>query len=71
MMDTFPWTRSQTWGAGIGTRFLTLLVGATLATGFLALTVTTLVLRVARASTPVLTIQRTLARVLGVVNAFD
>ena len=47
------------------------MVGATLATGFLALTVTTLVLRVARASTPVLTIQRTLARVLGVVNAFD
>ena len=70
-MGTFPWTRSQTRGAGIGARFLTPLVGATLTAGFLALAVAPLVLRVARASTQVLAIQRTLTGVLGVVNAFD
>ena len=47
------------------------MVDAALATGLLAFAVAPLILRVARASTKVLTIQRTLTRVLGVVNALD
>ena len=46
-------------------------MGATLAAGFLALAVTPLVLRVTRTSTKVLAVQRALARVLCVFNAFD
>jgi len=47
------------------------MVGAALTTGLLALAVASFVLGVARASTKVLAIQRTLAGVLGVVYAFD
>lgn len=70
-MSTFPWTRFQTRSTGSEARSWTIVVDTTLAAGFLALAVTPLVLRVARASTQVLAIQRTFARVLGMVNAFD
>ena len=71
MMGTFPWTRFRTRGTGSGARSWTLVVGATLAAGFLALAVTPLVLRMARTSTKVLAVQHALARVLCVFNAFD
>ena len=45
------------------------MVNAALAAGLLALAVASFVLRMARASTRVLAIQRTLAMVLGVVYA--
>ena len=47
------------------------MVNAALAAGLLALAVASLVLRMARTSAKVLAIQRTLARVLGVVYACD
>ena len=71
VVGTFPWTRFQTRGTSSGARSWTLVVDATLAAGFLALAVTPLVLRVTRTSTKVLAVQRALARVLCVFNAFD
>jgi len=71
VMVTHPWTRFRTGGAGNGARFKTPVVDAALTTGLLALVVTPLVVGVARASTKVLAIQRTLAGVLGMFYAFD
>ena len=70
-MDTFPWTCFQTRGTGSGARFWTLVVDATLAAGLLALTITLLVLWMARPRTRVLAIQSMLARVFGVVTTFN
>lgn len=70
-MSTLPWTRSRTWRADDRTKLGTLLVNAALTAGFFALAVAPLVLRMAWESTKVLAIQRTLARVLGVVYALD
>ena len=47
------------------------MVNAMLATGLLALAITSLVLGVARTPAKVLAIQRTFTRVLGMVDTFD
>lgn len=69
VMVAFPRTRFQTWGTSGGTGFGALVVGTALAASFLALVVAPFALGVARATAKVLAIQRTLARVFGVVYA--
>lgn len=71
VMGTLPRTRFQTRSTGSRARFRTLVMNATLATGLIALAIASLVLGMARTSAKVLTIQRALARVLGVVYAID
>ena len=71
MMLTPPWTRFQTRSAGRRAKFRTLVVNAALAAGLLALVVTSFVLGVARTSAEVLAVQRTFARVFGVVDTRD
>ena len=70
-MGALPRTLFQTRCTGDRARFGTLVVNAALAAGLLALAVTSFVLGMARTSAKVLTVQRTLARVLGVVYACD
>ena len=71
MVFTPPRTHFQTRGTDSGTGLDACMVDATLAAGLLALPVASLVLGVARAPTKVLTVQHTLARVLGMVHARD
>ena len=71
MVVTPPWTRLQTWGTGGRARFGARVMDTSLTTGLLALVVASLVLGVARVSTKVLAIQSALARVPGVIYAFD
>ena len=71
VMNTLPWTRFQTRGTDDEARFGTLVVNALLTAGLLTLGITSSVLGVARASTSVLAIQLTLARVLGMAYVFD
>ena len=70
-MSTLPWTHFQARCTGDGARFGTLVVNAALAAGLLALAVASFVLGVTWSSAKMLTIQRTLARVFGVVYACD
>lgn len=70
-MIAFPRAWFQTWGTSGGTGFGALVMDTTLATSFLTLVVASSVLGVAWSSAKVLTIQRTLARVLGMIYACD
>ena len=70
-MGALPWTRLQARSTGGRARLKALVMGTTLAAGLFALGVASLVLGVARTSTKMLAIQCALARVLGVVYAFD
>ena len=70
-MSTLPRTRFQTRRTGDGARFETRVVNTALAAGLFALAVASFVLGVTWSSAKMLTIQRTLARVLGVVYACD
>ena len=71
VMFTPPWTRSQTRCAGDGASVGTRVASVAPAAGLLALTVTSFVLGVAWLSAKMLAIQRSLARVLGMVYACD
>ena len=70
-MGALPWTRLQARSTSGRARLKALVMGTTLAAGLFALGVASLVLGVARTSTKMLAIQCALARVLGVVYAFD
>jgi hypothetical protein len=70
-MGALPWTRFQARSTGGRARPKALVMDTTLAAGFFALGVASLVLGVARTSTKMLAIQCALARVPGVVYAFD
>jgi hypothetical protein len=70
-MGALPWTRLQARSTGGRARLKALVMDTTLAAGLFALGVASLVLGVARTSTKMLAIQCALARVPGVVNAFD
>ena len=70
MMSTPPWTCFQTRCVGDGISVGTRVVNPTLVTGLLAL-VASFILGVARLPAKILAIQRSLARMLGVVYACD
>ena len=66
-MVTSPRTLLQTWVTGGGTRFGTLVMGATLAAGPLAFAVASYILGVAWTSALVLAVQCAFAWVYGVI----